>query len=246
MKLLLPTYNYVDGPKKIIQENNNLFDITIVDNSENDEIKKITKNKKKIKYIKNKKYLGPIENMNFGLSKIKSGSVTIIHDDELITKKVLFKINKLKLNTKNIYIHNFDVIKNKTLINSNLNNDLRKYLLLKFPKLILFINIIGPTASIIFTNNSDYKFDKKLKFLFDVDFYYQLLVDNSIQFTDLKINSIFKKDTVTSRTKNRKLIEFIDLLYLKKKYKISHIKFVFYVLFACILRIGFTSQKKCL
>lgn len=235
MKLLLPTYNFADGPKKIIKSIQPGIDLIIVDNSPTDVIKSLVAGNKSITYHKNLKELGPVKNMNYGLNILKSEFISIIHDDEFIGNNELKILNDLSFKNDEIYLLNFIVIKKKK-INENIRNTLRKFFIEKFPKLILFINFIGPTASVIFYNDNQIKFDENVKFMFDVDFYYQLFINRKIKFIDIGVESHHKENTVTSRTKFKKLVELKDLIYFKKKYSIGLLKFIFYVLFSYICR----------
>ena len=113
MKLLLPTYNFADGPKKIIKSIQPGIDLIIVDNSPTDLIKSLVAGNKSITYHKNLKELGPVKNMNYGLNILKSEFISIIHDDEFIGNNELKRLNDLSFKNDEIYLLNFIVIKKK-------------------------------------------------------------------------------------------------------------------------------------
>jgi hypothetical protein len=95
-------------------------------------------------------------------------------------------------------------------------------------KYILRRNFIGPVSSLVIKNNNLPKFDTKLRWLVDVDFYYKLINKKKIKFTDelficAEYNSVFSqhhenKGKISALNKK-------EFYYISKKYHFNNKSF---------------------
>lgn len=236
INILIPAYNYKEGVKKILNEIENGLNVIIVDNSDNDKISNLSSMYSNVSYNKIIPK-GWQNNWNSGLNKTKNKYIILVCHDEFIPKKGIQEIKKLKLSKEVIYFFNYEVYKNNKLINKSLPNFIRKYLIIYFPKLILFFNFIGPTAAYIYYNDNLNHYDKKLEWLTDVSFIYEKLKKKKIFFMPLTIESHIRENSLTSNINFKTFIYLKELIYMTKLHKFSKLKMMIYLIFSFLLKI---------
>ena len=162
---LVPYYNYIEGVRKIEQSlsrHRNIFFCTVSNDSNESECE-IGED-----WIEGPRD-GAVKNWNFLLSKVKAKHFVLIHqDEELVLSE---KISTVTLSPGIVYVCDLSIKTKKFQI--YLPNNFRCFLINNFPKLIYTINFIGPTATLIIPNN-DLRFNEKINWLVDVDYYYRL------------------------------------------------------------------------
>ena len=205
LSILIPTFNYKLGVKKILDciQNTDLdlmnnIEVIISDDSGNRIIDENTNKliKKKIlnyKYIHNENALGPVKNWNQLISIARGEYYWLLHHDEFWEKDkemIGYILNEINIQKPNIIILplqkekllNIQNIKLKITQNhQTLKSVLRKFIL--NPLLLIRVNIFGPPSIIIYKNNSMI-YDESLKYLVDIDFYIRL-------FKNFKCKKIF-------------------------------------------------------
>lgn len=196
LSVLIPLYNNRRGIEKILNGLNTidpiyseLIEIIISEDSEKSVLfkKEIINLKRKFKYfqyIDNKPKLGFARNWNKLISKSNGDYFWLLHHDEywlpsidlinniiknLTYKKDLYILPVKKINVKNI--KNYKIIlsqehlPNKYIIKAFINNPIN----------FINTNIIGPPSSLIVSKKYKQKYNEKLLFLIDVDYYIRLL-----------------------------------------------------------------------
>lgn len=239
MIILTPTFNHTKGLEHLLKTASSNTKIYVCDNSDNNSIEKLCESHYNIAYFKNK-YVGAIQNWNFALKKTTNEFVLFLHDDEYFNSHDLENILKIPKDKKKIYFFKNKVFKNNKIINNGFNLNFKKYFLEKFDKLILFLNFIGPTSSYIFYNSSKNQilFDSKLRWLVDVDFMFRLFSNKNYEFLNITVNTHLKNNSITANLGYSKLfIGFKESLYLKKKYQINIIKYLFYLIFSLFIKV---------
>ena len=240
MIFIFPTHNYTEGLKKFIKFNFSNSNIIVSDSSKNNEIEKLCQNFTWINYFRTK-YNVAAENWNFALSNTKKSShLILIHDDEYINHNDFNKIKDLKKTPNEIYLLKSIVYRNNKKIKNNFPTFFQKFLLVNFPKIILFFNFIGPTGAYIFyqNNNNRLYYDTNLKWLVDIEFFYRISRNKKIIFLNNTVRTDLKEKSLTSEiVKKNSLIYFKELLYIKKKYRINNIEFILYLILSLIFRL---------
>jgi len=239
MLIATPTYNHSKGLENLIKVCPPYQKIYVFDNSSNELIRILCKQYANIKYFYSKK-TNAINNWNYALSNSKDEFLLFLHDDEHLNEQDLKKLLSLEKDMKTIYFFKNNVFKKNIKIRSGFSLKFKLLLLKIFPKLILFMNFIGPTGSFIFYNNSNnqYFFDDKLEWLVDTDFFYRIFQKKKYSYLDISINTHLKNNSITSNLGFKKrILEIKESLYIKKKYKINSIKYFFYILFSVIFRL---------
>jgi glycosyltransferase involved in cell wall biosynthesis len=247
LTILIPTKDYLRGLQRIIknlQKIDQKLKIIISDDSKTNEIGEYIKKLKSINitYSKNIKSLGVANNSNKLIRQCKSKYFMFLHHDDYIDDKFFFKKlfrvienNKypdivsvstevFRLNKKN-YLH----------ISSSL-----RFLLHLLPKeYILKRNYLGAPSTLIIKNIKVPLFDSNLSWLVDVDFYYRILRNRKIIFSD---NLYIKSETdhrysLSYRIKKNKNIKSLDKEYIKKKYNFTFLikVFLFFEIFIWIM-----------
>jgi len=195
LSILIPTYNFRSGINKILDciesiedDLRNFIEIIISDDSDEKIIEKkrnesLTNSFKHYVYNHNVKNLGAIDNWNKLISIAKGDYLWLLHHDEFwhkeknIIRYILETINNEKPNililpitkSKCTKLNNYNIqILNRHFICKKI---LRRFI--NKPKLLLQTNIIGPPSSLIY-KRTKINYDKKLKYLVDIEFYIKL------------------------------------------------------------------------
>ena len=239
MIIILPTFEYTDGIKSFLSIKNKSDRVFVSDASKKNKIFNLVKSDKRIKYIRNYP-LGPVENWNTALLNIASDHVLILHDDEYFDVYDYNQLIKIKKKPENIYLLRYEVFENSKKVNTAFPQIIQKFFLENIPKITLFMNIIGPTSANVFYHDlkNPHYYDQKLKWLVDVEFFYRVAQNKNLIFLPYKVRTNLKKKSLTYKLyKFDFKIYFKEIWYLKKKYKILLITFIFYLTISFILRL---------
>lgn len=241
ISILIPTKDYSDGLIRLLEylpKNKSYLNIIISDDFSNSEIKNYVKKLKftNLIYSKNIKNFGVAYNWNKLLKECNSKYFMFIHHDDYISDaSFFFKLFKLIKKNKNLDMISIDtkiIRSDKNEKQWHIHYQLRRFLNLISNKYILKRNFLGPLSSLIIKNIDAPLFDDKLKWLIDVDFYYRIMLNKKIIFTNkLIINSEANhKFSITYSIKNKiKKINSEEWNYLKQKYDFTKLnKFLFF------------------
>ena len=249
LTILIPTKDYLRGLQRIIKNLQKIDQKIKIIISDDSKTNKIGEYVKKIKFI-NISYSKNINNSNKLIRQCKSKYFMFLHHDDYIDDKFFFKKlfrvienNKypdiISVNTQ-VFIQN----KKKYL---HINSSLRFLLHLLPKEYILKRNYLGPPSSLVIKNIKVPLFDSNLSWLVDVDFYYRILRNRKIIFSEnLDIKSETEhKYSLSYRIK--KNIKSLDKEYIKKKYNFTFLikVFLFFEIFIWIMiRILNSFSKK--
>lgn len=188
--IIIPTYNNLfllqNALGYIFSQSNNNYEIIIIDDSNTIDIENYIHscNYINVIYYHNIPSLGAVKNWNYGLSLATGDYIVLLHHDEYFINNINFFNDCLKS-----FGDNFDVIVLNPIVKLN-NGDIKrqnipyfiKIMVLKYFKSLLFaVNIIGPTSCIVFKRSKLKYFNEKLKWLVDIDWYYNILKGNKIK-----------------------------------------------------------------
>lgn len=227
VSICIPTYNQADFTRRainsVLEQEFNDYEIIITDDSYNDDIKNLVKKigSKKIEYFKNKQTLGSPENWNHAITKARGDYVKILHhDDWLIDKYSLGSFVKLLEDNPNVDLA-FSATKryvdgkyNSIYFPEKKIQKLTKSLTYLYPE-----NLIGSPSATIIRNSVKTNFDKKLKWVVDIDWYFEILRTNPLFAFSSKplICTSSGSHTVTASCENNRDIEIYEWLYLYNK-----------------------------
>jgi glycosyltransferase involved in cell wall biosynthesis len=202
------------------------YEVIITDDTPDDSVKQAVEKFLKIspiKYYKNEIIQGSPGNWNAAVSKASGEYIKILHhDDWFVSKDSLSKFVDLldKNPGADFGFCSFYNIKQSGEKELHLpaEADLKK--LLKKPEFIYPKNFIGPPSAVIYRKAASLDYDKKLKWVVDLDFYYRILKNNpKFAFCQDSLVNITSgsADQVTFASLNNKRVEIFEWLYLYEK-----------------------------
>lgn len=193
VSVCIPTYNQINDFKNalnsvFIQEFKD-YEIIITDDSSNDDIYNFLQSNdylNRVQYVKNNQSLGSPLNWNHAISLSKGEFIKILHhDDQFLDERSLGKFVDALLSRPEIdmvfcIVQNQDTKTGLRYINCPSADDLQA--LATNPSVLLCGNFIGPPSAILFRSPIKYLFNKKLKWLVDIEFYIRNWSGNRIHF----------------------------------------------------------------
>ena len=230
VSICIPTYEQPKNLQKCLEsiEIQTLkdFEIIITDDSKSNEILDIVdsfKDKLSIKYYKNLPVKGSPENWNECIKHASGKYIKILHHDDFFYKedsleklvnildespesKVVFCSSRhVDSLYKNVSSH---ILKKRNM--SRINND---------PNILFMGNLIGAPSIMMYHRDLNVYFDKRMKWLVDLDFYIQILYKNQFVYTDEELIciNIGEANRVTYECENNKKINLYEHMILFKK-----------------------------
>jgi glycosyltransferase involved in cell wall biosynthesis len=193
VSVCIPTYNQLNNFKNalnsvFIQEFND-YEIIVTDDSSNDEIYNFLKSNdylNRVHYLKNNQSLGSPLNWNRAISLSSGDFIKILHhDDQFLDERSLGKfvdalLCKPEIDMVFCVVQNQDAKTGLRSINCPSAEELQALTI--NPSVLFCGNFIGPPSAILFRSPNKYLFNKKLKWLVDIDFYIQNWPGNRIHF----------------------------------------------------------------
>jgi glycosyltransferase involved in cell wall biosynthesis len=193
VSVCIPAYNQLSDFKKalnsvFIQEFKD-YEIIVTDDSSNDEIYEFLKSNDylhQVRYTKNNPSLGSPLNWNKAISLSAGDFIKILHhDDQFFDERSLGKFVDALLCRPGIdmvfcSVLNQDVRTGLAHLHRPSAQDLRALTL--NPGVLLSGNFIGPPSAILFRSPIKHLFNKKLKWLVDIEFYIQNWPGSRIHF----------------------------------------------------------------
>ncbi|KQC12334.1 MAG: hypothetical protein APR63_11385 [Desulfuromonas sp. SDB] len=230
VSVLIPSFNQ---PELLDRTLNSVFnqsykdyEVIVTDDSTNtDLIRQVAlKYPGKINYFHNEVPLGSPGNWNFAISKATGEYIKFIHHDDYLTSEYSLEkyVSLLDDNADADLGFSATDIKNsdQELIRTNCPGSNEVRLLRENPFLIFPENIIGAPSATIYRRKVNKFFDIKLKWVVDIDFYLEILNENSnIAYTQeaLVCTTCGSPHQITSQCKNNSQVEFFEWSYLYNK-----------------------------
>lgn len=228
--IVIPSYENIYLFKKaissIIIQKLVAIEILVVDDSITENISQYCKDLYdiEIKYFLNTPSLGAVKNWNYGMCKAIGKYIILLHHDERLSDDPfqLYKCKKF-IEQKKIDICITNVIveyHNGNIKTQRIFEFLKHSILIYVPEILFAINIIGPTACVIFKKEKLVLFDEQLSWLVDVEWYYRLLKNSNLGFyPEAYINSIYGHANQISMKLDTKRVENSEINYLAKRVK---------------------------
>ena len=245
LSILIPSYNYKEGLIRILDsfKTCDINDLKLVEVIIGDDSKKTLMSQRDIDYYKsyipNLKYKHNIQNLyiknwNNLISLADGEFYWLLHHDEEIKdplnnlRNIILELNTnnsvlilpiYKCKTYEIFEYNLDIIQLHTAQKNLIKNFIFD------SRFFFYINIIGSPSSLIIRKEIDILYNKNLKWLVDVEFYYRLF--KKINYRNIKIlsknqavilsnqnykNSITRRTKIDYREFNRLKIKELNLI----------------------------------
>ena len=223
-----------DNQSEKLMNLNHEYEIIISDDSTLFEISKSLKSLESISYV-----VGPkksaVDNWNKLLDIANGDYVWCLHHDELITNNTIEMLNKINFDKYDAIILNLYIeIKDKIV---QFRSNFFKKLIFYQKKITIYNNYLG-SPSVLIHRKSDIRYNKKLKYLVDVDYFLKIL-SGKILFSNIPIISLQNKNSITSTYDTQSAY--------KKELTILNKNFTFYELILSLLNkiYNFYNYLKC-
>ncbi len=234
VSICLPAYKQTEFLKKtldsIVFQTFTDYELIIADDTPGDSVEKLVdeyKNKfgTKLQYYKNTPALGSPQNWNEVMRKASGEYIKIMHHDDWFTypDSLAYFVNEMEKNPTVHFGFSASTGYNASKNNSTNNFPSADFLieLKKNPSILFFTNLIGAPSVTIFRNPPLNKFDRKLKWLVDVDFYMREL-EKTKSFVYIEKNLVTSVSGVSHSITNEclnKEVQVFEYVYLYTKLK---------------------------
>ena len=255
ISICIPAYKRIDYLKRLLSsieiQQFKDYEVIISDDSNDHSVEKLLtefNGKFEIKYFKNEKALGTPANWNHAVSKATGEWIKLMHDDDWFANENSLEKFALAANNNKQFI--FSAYTNKTELTNDSEkmffNEKLKNSILKTPLLLLAKNIIGPPSVTLFHNSIKDKYDERLKWRVDIEYYIRNF-SKGIEFTyinELLINVGVSESQVTNYCLNVPSVEIPEMYILLSNYGTSPLKHIMvYDAYWRILRNTNTNSK---
>ena len=178
------------------------LEVIICDDSTNESVFLRVKDISHYNYFNHTRTGNPVDNWNHGLSRATGEYTWLLHHDEFIAKKSHFLqiLEELKSSKKDCFFltlnkfYSFGSIKFRPRFIQLLS--------LRYPKILYFANQLGSPSILIHRITSE-RYNQKLKWLVDVDFFVRILETNTASLLRIPIYSdMTMKESITQTIEN--------------------------------------------
>jgi glycosyltransferase involved in cell wall biosynthesis len=185
--VIIPAFNspelFRDALESVICQRGVTTEIIVADDSTDAGIEAyLTKLRSpQIIYFHHVPSLGAVKNWNYGLSQARGNYLILLHHDERLSGPDHLKecLVYLESQDPDLLITNIAVqFPDQKQFKQKIPFILKRLVLSYFPSLLYTVNLIGPTACIVFKRELLAPFNENLKWLVDADWYYRLLKKN--------------------------------------------------------------------
>ena len=235
ISICIPAYKRIQYLKRLLSSIENQtytnYEVIISDDSNDhsvEELLKEYKGKLEVKYFKNEKALGTPANWNHAISKATGQWIKLMHDDDWFANE--HSLEKFASATKYGHQFIFSAYSNKIELTNYTEmlffNEKLKNSILKNPLLLLAKNIIGPPSVTLFQNSVKEKYDERLKWRVDIEYYIRN-ISKGVGFAYINeplINVGVSESQVTNSCLNIPSVEIPEMYILLSKYGTSPLK----------------------
>ncbi len=208
------------------------FDVIVSDDSPDDTVQDLLNaytEKFTIHYYKNEPSLGTPANWNFGISKASGEWIKLIHDDDWFTSVGSLQSFADYIKPGHKFI--FSAYANSKNANSESAEQMRlpglwKNKIIKNPLTLLAYNVIGPPSVTLVHSSITERYDERMKWRVDMDFYVRiLLLEKSYTYiNDILINVGISETQVTNYCFQNPSVELPEGFLLLEKYGTHRLK----------------------
>ncbi|HXB45078.1 MAG TPA: glycosyltransferase family 2 protein [Puia sp.] len=236
ISICIPAYKRTEFLKRLLDsisiQSFQDFEVIVTDDSPGSDVEQLCipyKSKFLLSHFRNNQPLGTPENWNEAISKATGQWIKLMHDDDWFSGRDSLQAfaDRIKANPHVSFIFS---AYSKIYLDEAKTEDIyvpffRYRLLKKNPVTLLSTNIIGPPSVVLHLNNKKFVYDKKLKWLVDIDFYIRYLErENPVYINRAIINVGVSAEQVTKETFRVPAIEIPENFYLLDKVGASQLK----------------------
>lgn len=216
------------------------LEVIITDDSKSDVLKVVVDSflvKLNIKYFKNTPSLGSPENWNKSIRHAVGKYIKILHHDDYFTDaNSLEKMVRLldeNPDSKILFCSSRHVDNRYNYHSSHILNHKSMQKVKDNPKILFLGNLIGAPSIMMYHRDINIYFDKRMKWLVDLDFYIRVLKDTSFVYIQEELVSINigEENRVTYICENNKNINIYEHIILLDKLEFFSLPLSFKVFF---------------
>ncbi len=210
------------------------FEVIITDDSKSDNLINVIEQFKQqfiIRYIKNKRTKGSPENWNESIKYANGKYIKILHHDDSF-KTINSLQNFVELldynpNAKVAFSSSYHIDNEGNHLSSHILSDKDKDNIKADSRYLLFGNVIGAPSIMIYHKSLNLIFDKRMKWLVDIDFYIRILKNNGFVYTreELIYINIGEEERITYICENNKNINIYEVMIMFEKFKLTRISY---------------------
>jgi glycosyltransferase involved in cell wall biosynthesis len=188
VSICIPTYNQTEYLKKclesVLAQSYKDYELIISDDSPNDTIEQFLKTVLKdiqYSYTRNTPPLGMPENWNSAIKQAGGKYIKIMHHDDFFTSNdsLSLMVEEIEKQKGSFLFCQTDVWHVKSdMHHIHKISDKQFSILKKEPEFLFFKNMIGAPSTTLYINNKAFHYDKRFKWLVDIDFYMQYLFNS--------------------------------------------------------------------
>ena len=231
----IPAYKRIDYLKRLLlsidHQSFKDFEVIVSDDSDDDSVLDLVnefKSKYSIQYYSNRPSLGTPANWNAAISKAKGDWIKLMHDDDWFsTNNSLQNFADATLKgPKFIYSSYSNFIETEDRLQPIKHNKAQLNQILKQPLLLLSENIIGPPSVTLFHKSILEKYDERMKWRVDLEYYIRILKKEKEVYNikDYLINVGVSESQVTNYCINVPKVEIPEGFILLDKYGTTPLK----------------------
>ena len=235
ISVCIPAYKRTQYVKRLLQSLSEQtypnFEVILSDDSDDDSVEILAKEFESLlnlHYYKNEKALGTPANWNFAIGKAKGEWIKLIHDDDWLASPDALQTFANATSTGKKFIFssytNFFEVGNRqqTVL---LNRYWKRHLSID-PAILLAKNVIGPPSVTMLHASVKEKYDERLKWRVDTDFYERVLrTEKEFQFINKPLICVgISESQVTQSCLYKPEVELPEGLILLDKYGVSSLQ----------------------
>lgn len=236
LSICIPAYKRIEFLKRLLDsitiQHFRDFEVVVTDDSPTDDVEIVCEEYSKkfpLHYRRNKTALGTPENWNEAIRNATGQWIKLMHDDDWFASPVSLAMfaKTVEENPQSSFIYSAyqNMYAEDGQIEAVRISRFRKRKLEIDPVTLFSKNVIGPPSVTLVRNDGKEWYDRKTKWVVDIDFYIRVLKINKPVYIDsLLINVGINSEQVTRTTFRVPAVEIPENFYLLEKTGIHHLK----------------------
>ncbi len=229
ISICIPAYNRVNYLERLLDSIGSQtftdFEVVITDDSPGDQVRRFIEQYQAgfpLHYFHNGQPLGTPENWNESIRRSQGQWIKIMHDDDWFASpdslKRFYELCNMPGQAGFIFCGSETFEDGKIVFRQTISRFNEK-LLEKDPRNLFYLNFIGPPSVVVHRNNRQVWYDKRMKWLVDIDFYIRFLqCSPGFHFTrEYLVNVGFNEQQVTKMVFHNKEVVIPENLLLLQK-----------------------------
>jgi glycosyltransferase involved in cell wall biosynthesis len=208
------------------------FEVVLTDDSPGTEVNELVKQytgKFPLIYHKNPVALGTPENWNEAIRRTSGKWIKLMHDDDWFAEadslQQFADATHQHPNAGFFFCAYNNVFEGTGKVEAVHASEFRRRKLLRNPVTLFSKNIIGPPSVTMYINKKEFVYDKKTKWVVDIDFYISYLQKHSFVYIDEPLVNVgINPEQVTQVSFRKPEVEIPENFYLLEKTGAQHLK----------------------